>query len=381
MQIDFSNFFIAVSIVQAIVLSVFLLLPDNIKRTSNQLLVIILVSIAAEYAELFIYGTGTTIKHPNYAYLGTLLSVIQPPAIYLYTKSLMYRDFKIKTRHAFLLLPFFIAILVFSFSYYIQPIEIKWEIILKQDLPGMPTSLWLAVAIHSLFLFYLGFAIRSLNKFAASVKAIFSDIENKQITWLRLLLTGYVFIWVISLAYCLSFYIFKHAAETKHVLIFAGISGFIFINTLVIYALKQPVIFSGLTEEESAIIEDDTTTSEIINLPSSEQIGRLESLMDTQKPYLNSNLTINKLAAQSGIPTRELSFIINQGFGKNFFDFICDYRINYAKALLEKTSEKRAILEIMYDAGFNSKSVFNTAFKQKTGLTPSQYRNTAQKGS
>ena len=64
-QIDFSNFFIAVSIVQAIVLSVFLLLPDNIKRTSNQLPVIILVSIAAEYAELFIYGTGTTIKHPN----------------------------------------------------------------------------------------------------------------------------------------------------------------------------------------------------------------------------------------------------------------------------------------------------------------------------
>ncbi len=377
MQIDFSNFFIAVSIVQAVVLSVFLLLPDNIKRTSNQLLILILVSFAAQYAELFIYGTGTTIEHPNYAYLGTLLSVIQPPVIYLYTKSLMYRDFRIKRNHAALLLPFLIAVFVFTFSYYLQPLEIKNEIILNQDLPGMPTSLWLAIIIHGFFLLHLFFAIRSLNKFAISVKKIFSNIENKQITWLRLLLIGYVIMWAISLAYCVSFYIFKHETETEYVLFFAGISGFTFINVLLIYALKQSIIFSGLTEEEIAIVAVNTSITETTDIPSPEQIDHINLLMKNLKPYLNANLTINKLAIHAGIPPRELSFIINQGFGKNFFDFICDYRIDYAKSLLEQVGEKKTILEIMYDSGFNSKSVFNTAFKQKTGMTPSQYRNTA----
>lgn len=381
MQIDFSNFFLAVSITQAIVLSVFLLFPDNIKQTSNQLLIIILISIAAEYAELFIYDTGTTIQHPNYAYIGTLLSVLQPPAIYLYTKSLMYRGFKITPRHSLLLLPFFIAVIVFIFSYYIQPIEIKKEIIINQDLPGMPTSLWLAIAIHGFFLFYLFFAIKTLNKFSIDVKRIFSDIENKQISWLKLLLSGYVLVWIISLAYCLSFYIFKHKTETNYVLIFAGISGFFFVNTLMIYALKQPIIFSGLTEEESEVLDEEPNEILKPEAPSSVQIDRVKDFMVSQKPYLNSNLTINKLAMQTGISARELSFIINQGFGQNFFDFICDYRINYAKDLLKKSEEKRTILEVMYDSGFNSKSVFNTAFKQKTGITPSQYRTTAQKRS
>ncbi|WP_312667027.1 helix-turn-helix domain-containing protein [Escherichia coli] len=42
--------------------------------------------------------------------------------------------------------------------------------------------------------------------------------------------------------------------------------------------------------------------------------------------------------------------------------------------LLAMPEDKRTILDIMYSSGFNSKSVFNTAFKKQTGLTPSEYR-------
>ncbi len=108
MQIDVSNFLLAASVTQAVVLSVFLALPSNIGQTSNRLLVVVLLSIAAGYAEILFYSAGMTVRHPNYAYLGTLLSVLQPPAIYLYTKSLMRRDFVIKPRHFLHLLPFFV---------------------------------------------------------------------------------------------------------------------------------------------------------------------------------------------------------------------------------------------------------------------------------
>ncbi|WP_316675323.1 AraC family transcriptional regulator [uncultured Tolumonas sp.] len=139
--------------------------------------------------------------------------------------------------------------------------------------------------------------------------------------------------------------------------------------------LLSGYVWSG---EESKFLEETKNEPEI---PSLLQIDGIKDFIANQKPYLNSNMTINKLAMQTGISARELSFIINQGFGQNFFDFICDYRINYTKDLLKQPEKIRAILDVMYDSGFNSKSVFNTAFKQKTSMTPSQYRTTAQKGS
>ena len=72
---------------------------------------------------------------------------------------------------------------------------------------------------------------------------------------------------------------------------------------------------------------------------------------------------------------RDLSFVINHGFAKNFFDFIGDYRIHHVMTLLDQTQESRPLLEVIVESGFNSKYVFNTAFKQKIGMTPTQYRN------
>ena len=373
MQIDVPNFLLAASVIQAVVLSSFLLLPSNFGQTSNRLLVVVLLSIAAEYAELFLYGTGESVRHPNYAYIGTLISILQPPAIYLYTKSLMYRGFEIEPRHAVHLIPFFVACAVFFFGYYLLPAEAKTHILLDQDLPGMPTSLPLALIIHGVFLSYLLYSVAALRKFAGSVRDIFSDIESKQISWLKLLLSGYAVVWMISLAYCLSFYIFKRTAETGYVLMVAGASGFIFINMLVVHALKQPALFSGLTKEEASLLEEKEAGEETA-LPTPEQKNRVAQFMENEKPFLNANLSLNQLARQLGLSPRDLSFIINRGFEKNFFDFVGDYRIRHASGLLDLWEEGKTILEVMYESGFNSKSVFNTAFKQKTGMTPTEYR-------
>jgi AraC-like DNA-binding protein len=51
------------------------------------------------------------------------------------------------------------------------------------------------------------------------------------------------------------------------------------------------------------------------------------------------------------------------------------YRIEEAgKRLADPAEDHKTILEIAYDTGFYSKSVFNTAFKKFTGMTPSQYK-------
>ena len=61
--------------------------------------------------------------------------------------------------------------------------------------------------------------------------------------------------------------------------------------------------------------------------------------------------------------------------GLHFFDFVNECKINYAKdLLLDQNRQDLTVLEILYDAGFNSKSSFNTEFKKRSGVTPTEYR-------
>ena len=61
---------------------------------------------------------------------------------------------------------------------------------------------------------------------------------------------------------------------------------------------------------------------------------------------------------------------------QNFFDYVNNYRVEEFKKLVNDPAKKDdKLIFLAYDAGFNSKSTFNTAFKKFTGQTPSDYRN------
>ena len=94
-----------------------------------------------------------------------------------------------------------------------------------------------------------------------------------------------------------------------------------------------------------------------------------------EKIFKSPTLNAAQLAKEVGIPTYQLSQVINIGLGSSFFELLSSYRIEYVKHLLkQKTSEEKNIIDMAYEAGFNSKSAFNTAFKRYTGMTPSQYQ-------
>ena len=75
------------------------------------------------------------------------------------------------------------------------------------------------------------------------------------------------------------------------------------------------------------------------------------------------------------MPVRRLSYLINHHFGQHFMSFINHYRIELAKErLIHPIDPNETINEVMYFVGFNSKSSFNTIFKQSTGLTPTEFK-------
>lgn len=149
-------------------------------------------------------------------------------------------------------------------------------------------------------------------------------------------------------------------------------------------SLKQKEIFPTNQKHREDIIaiendeeEGDTNKRKIIK--DKELVilkAKLNALMKDKHLYLDNDINLASLAEEMQITSHQLSYVINNGFNQNFYQFINTYRIEKAKELLlDKSSQNLTILGIAYESGFNSKTAFNTTFKKFTNLTPSEFKN------
>lgn len=104
--------------------------------------------------------------------------------------------------------------------------------------------------------------------------------------------------------------------------------------------------------------------------------NRLIALMEQDTIYLEPDLTLRTLAEYVNLPANHMSQLLNEGFMQNFADYINTYRLEHFKNnLTNNKSHHLTLLALAYDSGFNSKTVFNTFFKKKLGMTPKAYLN------
>ncbi len=161
------------------------------------------------------------------------------------------------------------------------------------------------------------------------------------------------------------------------------------------YAIKQQVLANVLigTDEnvhgqkkarkgkENIDINDENNSkkkrymrSGLTETQARKYLDKILAFMDQEKPYLNRDLTIYDLSIQTGISRHHITQVLNDIYGRNFFTFINEYRVNEVIRRMKDPKNKNfTILAIAYDSGFNSKSTFNTIFKNITNLTPTQY--------
>jgi len=106
----------------------------------------------------------------------------------------------------------------------------------------------------------------------------------------------------------------------------------------------------------------------------SQHVILLQQKLHEEKLYRQSNLKLEQLSAQTGITTKQISFILNHHFKKGFNDFINEYRIQEAITHLNTNALKNTTMEgIALDVGFSSRSTFYRAFKKVTGESPTAY--------
>lgn len=100
----------------------------------------------------------------------------------------------------------------------------------------------------------------------------------------------------------------------------------------------------------------------------------LEQIMIDYKLYLNPDLSLKDLASYLELPINYVSQLLNQGFDKNFSEYINTFRLNeFKERVILEENKGLTIMAIAYDSGFNSKTVFNTFFKKIEKMTPNNF--------
>ena len=98
-------------------------------------------------------------------------------------------------------------------------------------------------------------------------------------------------------------------------------------------------------------------------------------LMEERKPYLNPKLTLADLAQEMHINRTYLTSVLNRDIGKSFYDFVNEFRIAEACAIIDALppSERPKLSDVASRSCFNSLSTFNRSFLKVKGMLPSQY--------
>ncbi len=105
----------------------------------------------------------------------------------------------------------------------------------------------------------------------------------------------------------------------------------------------------------------------------------IDGLVRDERLFLDTGLTLGRLARRAGVPARRVSMAINRTRQQNVSQYINGHRIAEACRLLRETD--KSVTSVMLDAGFETKSNFNREFRRATGVNPAQWRKTAREAS
>lgn len=149
------------------------------------------------------------------------------------------------------------------------------------------------------------------------------------------------------------------------------------VRQTVVYTHRELHAFQEKTPKEDEEVEEERKKYEKSGLREDmipEYLSKIRNYMESEKPYKDSEFSIDLLSENTDIPRFYITQILSETLETNFYNFVNEHRIKDIISALENISEERPnFLRLALEYGFNSKSTFNTSFKKVTGKTPTQY--------
>ena len=373
MGISLVNILSTVIIFQLVLLALFLFTSSKGKKLSNRILGIFFIWLAINLSDGLLSYYGFYEKFPQLAHVEDGFAFLLGPLLYFYTRSMVYNDFALTSRHLFHLFPFLFVTLTFQVYYHLQTEDYQKLIQQAIAAQNLPPGFYFSIGVVFIHIgIYLFLSFQEISVYRQRIRDQFSAVGKINLDWLVFMMASVGVILVISIAQTfLPIVGLKDYFQSLFIIPFLFL--FFFTNAVVWKGLKQPEIFSGIDFDPQ--FGKKYQGSSLSSYESEQIREKLIKLIELEKVYLDPELSLDQLADRLTVSSKKLSQVINESFDQNFFDFINSYRIEEAKRILqESTDSKLTVLEVMYQCGFNSKSSFNTLFKKKTGVTPSAFR-------
>jgi AraC-like DNA-binding protein len=351
------------SISLLLVLATYLIAKANPKDGSFRWIGVFLLLLALNFGDGQLYLGGFYLEYPQLAGWEEAFVLLYGPSMLFFALSATDPPFRWSTRKWIHLVPFLVAEVVTVGLYQSLSTEDQRTLIANasmMDPPLFVSAIQLAALAHVLA--YTLYARRILLRHEEKLKQHYS---TRVVSWAKSIFNYLIGLLAISLAATLTLQVGYPELYLVAILVIVGATG-IFTFYALIQALDKPPLLAATkkTSEYSLPAEDV------------EQLSvKIRDYFANRRGFTNPDLTIGDVAKQLAEPVRDVSHVVNHNLARNFYDLVNSYRVQAAEQIFTTEPASAAtITDVMYQVGFNSKSSFNTQFKQKTGLTPSEYR-------
>jgi AraC-like DNA-binding protein len=371
-------------LIQAALLAILIYFHPRSDKTVNKFLALYIFSFTIILSGPFFLRV---IQWQKVFFIGTIPLIVGPLMLFY------IRSFKetITWRKAF---PHLIMFLIYcGFLYWWAGRAMRLYPDSKEIPPAMlvgPVPMAIFLVRYGQMMVYYFLARRQLISYQRSINQLFSDTSRINLRWGWWLINGYAGI-IISAT--ILFFLMRIYPENFNLLFSITIAvGTPYIYITSFKGISQPTIWQLKTDEnkeelEKEIVETESLDKSLIEKNKSprnavidekleEIVKKINMAMEEEKIYQETELTLHQLSTHLQFPSHQVSQAINDGLNKTFYDLVNGYRVEEAKRLLLNPKNRSyTILSVGFEAGFNSKTTFNTVFKKFTGLTPTDFRD------
>lgn len=370
-------------------------------RTANVVLAALMGTFTVYLASAVYFGAGVVRHFPYFFGVAYPTPWLFGPLVYLYALAASNRDWRFTSRTLLHFMPAAIITLT-GVPYYVMSGADKLALFDRMTRGVFPWHL--VILDPTKYVSGIGYTVATvlyLRRHRQTVEQSYSNTARVNLRWLTAFATAGAAIWLLATTLRLT----EHRESV-------GDDQVALAMALLVYAvgymgLRQPEVFRYDTMEHQVPTElaarssaaasmdarDSTPPVSVAPLPDEstpaaryersglrdDEAERLKSslvnVMETERPWKDSELTLADLSARLGSTPHKLSEVLNAQLGMSFYDFVNGYRVREVqRRIAAGDSRSLKMLALAMDAGFASKSTFNQAFKKHTNQTPSAYR-------
>lgn len=338
-------------------------------RLSDILLGLVLVGMALNIWEYMLGFSGIEILWRQLNFFPRNFGMAFAPLCYFYFKSQIDKDFRFSKQDIWYFLPFIIHTIyhvgVFSIGQdFVKTVEKNFHE--PFFIPQITT--FFEIALNCYFIYK---SFKLYNEYRKWTKIQFSDTESVSFNWFRNFLIVLVLMFAVYLIKMIIISVYQLDFKQDWWDNLVGVA-LIYYVSITGYAQAQPNTGLVFREEEFKVENIQKERFNESELDSWKL--KILKLMEDDKLYLQPELNLSDIANRLKTNISVLSGVVNNAFGKNFNDFVNEYRVKeFQERIVLPENKNITLLGIAFDCGFNSKATFNRSFKKFTGKSPKEF--------